>query len=250
MGVGFGSVRNVVLSTAKDDTSPGSASVGVAYTRLGNGGDMRHYWLFGGALLALFGLLFVLFEALGLPLLEDPSPWLASGGVGAALLGVGLLVVDVLLPIPSNLVMITHGALFGIVTGTLLSLLGSMGAFLAGFWIGRRGGPLLARFVPLEERTRADRLLRRWGLLAILASRPIPLLAETVAVLAGASPVGWRRASLAALLGLTPPGLLYAWVGATAASFEAGVLVFGLVMLLAAGVGLLGRQAEARASRR
>ena len=211
---------------------------------------MRRYWLFGGLLFALFGLLFVLFEALGLPLLEDPSPWLARGGVGAALLGVGLLVVDVLLPIPSNLVMIAHGALFGVAVGTLLSVLGSMGAFLAGFWIGRRGGPLVARFVPPQERARADRLLRRWGLLAILASRPVPLLAETVAVLAGASPLGWRRASLASLLGLLPACLLYAWAGATAASFEAGALVFGLVMVLAAAIGLIGRQAELRAAGR
>ena len=210
---------------------------------------MRRYWLFGGLLFALFGLLFVLVEALALPLLEDPSPWLEHGGTGAALLGVGLLVVDVLLPIPSNLVMIAHGALFGVAVGTLLSLLGSMGAFLAGFWIGRRGGPLLARFVPPEERARADRLLGRWGVLAILASRPLPLLAETVAVLAGASPLGWRPAALASLLGLAPPCLLYAWAGATAASVEAGALVFGLVMLLAAAAGLIIRQAEARRMR-
>ncbi len=81
--------------------------------------------------------------------------------------GVGLLIADVLLPVPSSIVMIAHGALFGVVYGTLLSLIGGTGATLVGFALGRRGGPLLARVVSREERTRADCLLRRWGALAI-----------------------------------------------------------------------------------
>ena len=38
-----------------------------------------------------------------------------------ALLGTGLLVADVVLPRPSSVVMVAHGALFSVVGGTLLS---------------------------------------------------------------------------------------------------------------------------------
>ena len=97
----------------------------------------------------------------GHPLPTDPSPWLECCGLFAALVGVGLLVIDVALPAPSGLVMVAHGALFGAAVGTLLSVVGSTGAALVGFALGRRGGPLLARLVPPEERVRANRLVAR-----------------------------------------------------------------------------------------
>src|SRR5690606_28842158 len=145
--------------------------------------------------------------------------WMAGrGGLPAASAGVGLLIADVFLPVPSSLVMIAHGALFGVVLGTGLSLLGSLGATLFGFAVGPRGGGLLARLVTPKEKKKADALLARWGALAILITRPIPLLAETVSILAGASPMGWGRMTAAALAGSAPAALLYALTGATARS--------------------------------
>jgi hypothetical protein len=57
----------------------------------------------------------------------------------------------------------------------------------------------LERLVTAEERARANRLLERWGTLAIVVTRPIPLLAETVAIMAGASPLGWGRTNIGRL---------------------------------------------------
>jgi len=104
---------------------------------------MKRYIFIMALMVAFFLVLFFIVEALGVPLLADPTPWLKRGGVLAAALGVGLLIADVLLPVPSSLVMVAHGALFGVALGTLLSLLGSVGAALFGFAIGRRGGKLL-----------------------------------------------------------------------------------------------------------
>jgi uncharacterized membrane protein YdjX (TVP38/TMEM64 family) len=188
--------------------------------------------------------IFLVGEAAGIPLLEDPTPWLERGGWLSAVLGVSLLAVDVLLPVPSNVIMIAHGALFGIAVGTALSLAGSMAAAAAGFWIGRRGGRLLELAVPADERARANGALARWGALAIVVSRPLPLLAETMTVLAGASPLRWRTAMLAAMVGSLPPCLFYAWAGAASIGFEGGAIVFGVVIVLAAAIGLAGRQLE------
>lgn len=202
---------------------------------------MKRYALTATAVVVLMTVLFLIVEALGVPLLTDPGPWMKGGGVVAASVGVGLLIVDVLLPVPSSLVMVAHGALFGVLLGTLLSLAGSLGAALFGFWIGRRGGPLLERLVSREEAARADYLLRRWGALAIIVTRPVPLLAETVALLAGASSMSWWRVTLAALLGSLPPSLLYALTGATVANFQSTALVFVLVLLVAGSFWMLGR---------
>ena len=205
---------------------------------------MKRYLLLMAALMAFFIVLFFIVEALGVPLLSDPTPWMKHGGVLAASLGVGLLIADVLLPVPSSLVMVAHGALFGVVVGTLLSLLGSVGAALFGFAIGRRGGRLLARVVSPEERARADYLLGRWGSLAIVVTRPIPVLAETVAIMAGTSPMSWSRVALASLVGSLPPALLYALTGAAVANFQSVVLMFGVVLLVTGLFWLIGRLLE------
>lgn len=203
---------------------------------------MKRYWLLTVLMMVLFLVLFGIAEWLQVPLLTDPGPLLAEGGWIAAAVGVGLLVVDVALPVPSSLVMIAHGALFGVVGGTLLSLLGSLGAALFGFWIGRRGGPLFARLVPEDERRRADALLQEWGDLAIVVTRPVPILAETVAILAGASPMKPGRMVLATLAGSLPAALLYALTGATARSLDNTVLVFSLVLLVAGLFWAVGRK--------
>jgi uncharacterized membrane protein YdjX (TVP38/TMEM64 family) len=205
---------------------------------------MKRYWGIVGGLILFFLLLFLLVEALDISILTDPSSVLHQGGPAAALIGVGLLVADILLPVPSSLVMIAHGALFGVAIGTLLSLIGTVGATMAGFAIGRRGGALFERMVPPAERERADRLLARWGTLAVIVTRPIPLLAETVAIMAGASPLGPGRVALAAVAGALPASLLYALTGAVAASFENGALMFGLVLLVAALFWFGGKRME------
>ena len=203
---------------------------------------MKRYLAVTGAIIVFFLALFFLVEYLGVPILVDPTPWLNRGGIWAALLGVGLLIADVLLPVPSSLVMAAHGALFGVWIGTLLSLAGSTGAAAFGFWVGRRGGPLLTRLVAPDERERANRLLKRWGALAIIVTRPVPLLAETVAIMAGASAMGWTRTVLAAAAGSLPPAFLYAVAGASASQFQNTVLMFVLVIAIAAVFWMIGRR--------
>lgn len=204
---------------------------------------MRSYWILLGLMSALFLALFGIVEALDVPLLADPGPWLSgSGRWGAAAVGVGLLIADVFLPVPASLIMVAHGALFGIAGGTLLSLLGGLAASAVGFAVGRRGSAALHRFVPEDERRRADALLRQWGDLAVVVTRPVPILAESVAILAGTSPLGWRRFLVASAGGTLPAALLYALTGATAARLDSIFLMFGLVLLVAALVWVGGRR--------
>lgn len=203
---------------------------------------MSGYWKVAGVLLGALLAMFLLFESLEIPLLTDPSGIIGEGGIPAAALGVGLLIVDVFLPVPSSFVMVAHGALFGVWFGTLLSMFGQMGAALLGFAIGRAGGPLMQRMVSPEEKARADRFVTRWGALAIVISRPIPLFAETVAILSGASPLKWYRVALAAGAGSLPPALLYAMTGAIADDFSSAALMFAFVLGITALFWFLGRR--------
>lgn len=207
---------------------------------------MKRYWLVVGAMLAFFLILFGLVEWLQVPLLTDPSAWLNRGGVVAALVGVALLIADVVLPLPSSLVMIAHGALFGVVLGTLLSLIGSVGAALTGFALGRKGGAWLEKIVSPEERARVELMLERWGALAIVVTRPVPLLAETTAIMAGASAMSWQRVTAASFAGSLPMALLYALTGSVAASFQNGALMFGFILLVSGVFWFLSQRINRR----
>jgi uncharacterized membrane protein YdjX (TVP38/TMEM64 family) len=195
---------------------------------------LKRYPAVAVAVFALFLALFLIAQAWDVSLLVDPTPQLRRASVPAAFLGVGLLLTDAALPVPSSLVMIAQGAAFGVALGTLLSVIGSTGAALIGFALGRRGGPLLERLISPRERASADRLLEHWGTLAIVVTRPVPLLAETVAVLAGASSLGWGRMTLAALAGTLPTAVIYALTGAAVAGFGNGALVFAAAVSVAA----------------
>ena len=203
---------------------------------------MKRYLLTAVALIVCFTILFVIVDALHVPLLSDPTPWMKHGGVLAAAIGVGLLIADVLLPVPSSLVMVAHGALFGVWWGTALSLLGSAGAAVFAFAIGRRGGRLMERAITPAERARASNVLARWGTLAIIITRPMPLLAETVAIMAGTTSMSWRSLLVASVAGSLPPALLYALTGAAAANFQNTALMFGVVLLIAGLCWLVGKE--------
>jgi uncharacterized membrane protein YdjX (TVP38/TMEM64 family) len=193
--------------------------------------------LVGAAMLALFGLA----QALEVPVLADETPALGPAGAGAAAAGLALLTVDAVLPVPASGVMIANGALFGPVGGAVLSVAGSEAAALLAFAIGRRGGGALERAFASGRRGRAAAALRERGALAVVLSRPVPVVAETVAILAGATGMPLRRVAAAAALGSVPPAVAYALAGATAVRSGAAASVFGGVLALTAAFWLADR---------
>ena len=198
---------------------------------------MRRYVYLTLALAGTFLACFGIAEALGIPLLTDPMPALRAAGPLAALIGVGLLIADVVLPVPSSVIMVAHGALFGIVTGSLLSLIGSVGCALAGFAIGRAGRDTVRRFVSDAEYARVSRLLDRWGMAGIVATRPVPVLAEVMAIIAGTTPaVSWWQITVSSIAGCLPPAIAYAVAGHYATATVGMIWVFSVLMLMSAAM--------------
>lgn len=202
---------------------------------------MRRYWLLVAGLLGFFLTGFLVVEAFGVPWLSEPPPRLGEGpGPAAAVLAVGLLIADAVLPVPASLVMVALGGTYGVALGAVLALVGRSAGTLLGFALGRWGRPLLEAAVPgpgapaaRPGGTGASRLLSRWGALAIVASRPVPLVAETVAVLAGASAMPWRRAVPAAVAGSLPEAVLYSWAGASTGGTASAAWLWTALLVVA-----------------
>lgn len=197
---------------------------------------MKRYVLIVIGFVVLFSVFFGIAEWLQISWLVDPAAKMQHNKWLAAAIGSGLLVLDVIFPIPASIIMGVNGQLFGVAMGTVVSLFGTMAAAITGFSLGRNGGALLDRFVKPDERRRADKILKRWGPLAIIVLRPVPMLAETITILAGTSGMSWRTFLISALAGSVPMCYLFALAGEQANL----LLMFGLVMGVAAVFWVIG----------
>ncbi len=140
---------------------------------------------------------FVILLALAVPLVpfaiigELPGErWLSARDANAwqfALTGAALLAADVLLPIPSSIVGSLLGARLGFWWGFAASfaglMTGQLGAYLAARYFAARLGLATATQAP--------------ALAAVFLSRPVPVFAEAVVLVAGATRVAAAPFSLA-----------------------------------------------------
>ena len=157
--------------------------------------------------------------------------WLRELGPWAAAAGVGLLVADIALPIPSTIVMSALGATYGFGVGGLLSILGSMLAGLTAYGLARWAGRPAAIWIAGEDSlVRTEELFARGGAWLVLTSRWLPILPEAVACLAGLARMPFRTFFWALMVGSIPLGLTFAWVGTLAEDRE------GLALALSAGL--------------
>ncbi|OIN58284.1 TVP38/TMEM64 family protein [Arsenicibacter rosenii] len=147
-------------------------------------------------------------------------------------ISIGLLSLDVVLPIPSSLLLLGNGMLFGWFSGMLVSLTGVMASSILGFYLGRSSRQYINRRLSPETQLRVQAFCRQYGVIAIVISRPIPLLSETISLWAGISGVSFSGMVIYSLLGHLPACLLFALAGAFATNFQQALLAFILVMIV------------------
>lgn len=164
------------------------------------------------------------------------TTWVVQAGIGSALTVVVLLAIDLFLPVPSSLVMLMSGAAFGTLGGAALSLVGSVGGEWLGFELVRRYGRRASRrIVDDEDLQRLERVFARHGTAAVIITRALPVVMETMSVVAGLSGMKRGRFLLASLAGTAPVVVVYAYAGSV--SRQVGSVVPAIVMLIAVAGG-------------
>jgi 3-dehydroquinate synthase len=131
-----------------------------------------------------------------------------------AAIEVGVLAADLLLPVPSSMVATLGGAHLGVVIGTACAWLGMTAGAMVGWWLGHTAGAASLASLTADEQERLARQQRRFGPLAVVLSRPLPLVAEAAAIMAGATGMGWREFLLAAGSGNLAIALVWSIAGA------------------------------------
>lgn len=185
------------------------------------------------------------------------------------LLGVGILVFiesGVLFPfLPGDSLLVTAAILsvpLGIqpwqtaVVAIVAAVLGDQ----AGYWLGRRFGRRLfrddARVLRTDRLAEAEAFFLRWGGLALVLGRFVPIVRTYVPLAAGAAAMPWRRFSLWNIVGaviwpvlLTLVGVLLGGIPFVAKNIDALAIVIVVVSVLPIVVGALRKRSAARAAR-
>ena len=165
---------------------------------------------------------------------ESYQEWLLSVRSYAWLVGIGLIVADLFLPIPAVPIMAAMGTLYGTLVGGLIATVGSMLAGLLAYGLSRWLGMKAARFLASDsELDDLQRFFDSWGAAGIIASRALPVVPEVMTILAGLAKMHLGRFMLALTLGSVPVGFTFAWVGETAGASSSLLLVLTLIPALA-----------------
>jgi len=159
---------------------------------------------------------------------------LQSYGAWAWAVGGGLIVADLVLPVPATVIMTALGMIYGPFVGGLVGAAASALAGAIAFALARLIGHRAAVFLVGErDLERLHLYFQRAGGWAIVLTRPMPLVAEVVACLAGLSQMSLRVFIAALICGTLPSGFVFAALGARGAAGSTGALVMSALIPLA-----------------
>lgn len=176
---------------------------------------MRRVTLIAAAVAAFFLATYGLCVAFGWLTPEWTRNLLTNIPPGATAAAVfGLLASDLLLPVPSSVVLSAAGMALGWLPAALAGCGGMLAGNLAGYWLCRLAGRrAFERLVKADEAAEFGRWLDRWGPAALVISRLVPVMAETLSCLAGAARMSFGRFLGALCLGTVPYAVFFAVLG-------------------------------------
>jgi len=145
---------------------------------------------------------------------EACARWFQDARPYAWAVAILLLAGDLVLPVPATGIMAALGSVYGPWLGGFIGAAGAAASGLIGYTLARLGGrPLARRLASDQERARFQALFDRWGGLAVIISRAMPILPEVVSLLAGLARMRPGRFAAALVLGCLPTAFFFAWLG-------------------------------------
>lgn len=133
------------------------------------------------------------------------------------LLFIGIMAIQgLIVPIPSEVVLLATGMIWGWFFGGIFGIIGSMAAGLLCFYISRKGGrPLVEKFVGARTLDFADELIKKYGMKAIIISRFIPFISfDVISYASGLVEIDVKKYSLGTFIGSIFRAFFYSVWGA------------------------------------
>ena len=146
-------------------------------------------------------------------------------GIWGMFLFIGVMAIQgLLVPIPSELVLLSAGIIWGFWIGGIMGIIGSMAAGLLCYYIAYKGGrPLAEKFVGESALNMADHFIEKYGTAAILIARLLPFVAfDPISYISGVLKYPIKKYTLATFIGSIPRAFFFAFLGASLISHKPG----------------------------
>lgn len=149
-----------------------------------------------------------------------------------------ILSADIVLPVPSSIVMYMNGFVLGLLAGTVLSFVSLMSGSVIGYYLGK----LTSNGIKAQKEERAHHFLLKYGDLAIIITRGIPILAESICVVCGYNKMPFKNYFFLNAIGYFPLCLLFAFFGQSGYDSNNFLFSFILSLLVSAVFWFLGKR--------
>jgi uncharacterized membrane protein YdjX (TVP38/TMEM64 family) len=157
--------------------------------------------------------------------------WLEARGDQAWIAGVGLLIADLVLPLPSTAIISALGYLHGTWLGGLAGALGTTLSGLVGYELCRRFGRGVARrLAGTRDLARTEQWFATKGGWTVALARSLPILAEVVCCMAGLARMPRAIFVGALICGSVPFAFVFAAVGAAGRTAPTIALALSVVL--------------------
>jgi uncharacterized membrane protein YdjX (TVP38/TMEM64 family) len=197
------------------------------------------------ALLAVVPLLLVM---VGGPSRGDLQRIVDDAGLLAPIAFIGIYIGWTVLGFPGVVPTLAGGALFGVVVGSLLALIGAVAGATAAFLIARRVGRAPVRSLAGPRGPRIEQWLRRNGFLVLLYARLVPVVPfNMLNYAAGLAGMSTRTYVIATSIGIVPGTVAYASLGSASAHpgswpFIVSIAAVALLTVIAGALSYVRRR--------
>ncbi|NHJ24711.1 MAG: TVP38/TMEM64 family protein [Candidatus Lokiarchaeota archaeon] len=145
------------------------------------------------------------------------NPIYLLGFLGILLFIVIMAIQGLIVPIPSEIVLLATGMIWGLVGGGFMGIIGSMAAAMLCFYVSKKGGRQLAKkFVGEKAIEMADNFIHKYGIWAIIIARFLPFIAfDPISYASGLVDMDVKKYSIGSFIGSIPRAFFYSWLGAS-----------------------------------
>ncbi len=143
------------------------------------------------------------------------NPIYLLGFIGIILFVVIMGLQGIIAPIPSEVVLLATGMIYGFVLGGIMGSIGSVAAGVLCYYISKKGGrPLAEKFVGEKALSMIDELIHKYGTGIIIVARLLPFIPfDPISYASGLVDMDVKKYTLGTAIGSIPRAFFYAWLG-------------------------------------
>ena len=190
------------------------------------------------SLTLLFFSIFIVFKAFGFITVEKIGVWLEMAQLMSSfyvvLIVIGLLCADLLLSVPTILLLVSSGYFLGAPLGALSSITGLFISGCMGYGLSFRYGSKILKFLVKDEvkiREAREAFLRH-GFIIILFSRAVPVLPEICSCMAGLTRMPFAKFITSWLFSIIPYAIVATYAGSKSSLDNLNPAIFAFISFI------------------